>query len=121
MVRLIQAEKILGITSAAIGQSRQYRPFLRKTDNRRVTYFDIDAYLIHRKALEQAYTEVTLLIEYIGYFHKEITKVSLSKMGGCKAGAISSHFFSGEVATLILNGIKNEYGDVYQEFLEYYR
>jgi len=121
MVRLVEAEKELGVSSSALGISKKYKPFLVKTNSRKVTYFDIEAYLKHDLHLKQSYCEATLLIEYIGYFNQHISKASLARLCGSKPSAISDHNISGEVAIKLLQKVEEVHTKVFNEFKEYYR
>lgn len=106
MLRLQQAADKLDVTISALCTSDKYQPFRHTTDNRRVSFFDVEGYLKKEADLKELLEKTRLFVEYLVH-EEELTYSFISKATGIYIQSISAHSFAADKALTLLQWFRD--------------
>lgn len=117
-VRLKDASEKLGISISALCLSKKYKPFIEKTNSKRVTFFDMEKYFVYETKFKRAFNVATLFIEYLRF----IEKLTLGEIGGgiLHFQAVATHNFSADRAYIFLEWWRDNHPEYVVKYDAYY-
>jgi len=113
--RLFMASQILNLSPETMVIAKKYKPFIHRTSNKKITYFDVDGYLKYEKNRKKTINNAKLLLEFLVY-EKKFKYTQIAKILKVNHNTLTRYEFGLVVSENLINMFQQDYEDLIIEF-----